>query len=282
MRIAQPHSSRALEATAMLSRARLKNHPIHPFLIPFPIAFGTGALVADIVARFADWPTVWATGAYLAVAAVATGLVAAVPGLIDYFAVVPPDSSAKKRATYHMIVNVIALSLIGVGTAFREADTWRAGIGTVVCEAAGMLCMTVGGWLGGTLVYRNQIGVDHRYARAGKWKEAHVDGRPGEQVVVASADELEPDQMKLVHVAGRRIVLARTDAGYAACDDRCTHKGGPLSDGVLLCGTVQCPWHGSQFDVRTGEVKAGPAVQAIRTYAVIVDGGQVKLTVPGD
>ena len=49
-----------------------------------------------------------------------------------------------------------------------------------------------------------------------------------------------------------------------------------------MCGTVQCPWHGSQFDVRTGEVKAGPSVQAIRTYAVTEDGGQVKLTVPGD
>jgi len=40
--------------------------------------------------------------------------------------------------------------------------------------------------------------------------------------------------------------------------DRCTHRGGPLSDGVLMCGTVQCPWHGSQFDVKTVEVKCGP------------------------
>jgi nitrite reductase/ring-hydroxylating ferredoxin subunit/uncharacterized membrane protein len=266
----------------MLSRARLKNHPIHPFLIPFPIAFGTGALAADLIGRLGNWPTVWAAGAYLAVAAVATGLLAAVPGLIDYFAIVPPNSSAKKRATYHMLVNVTSLTLIAIGTAFRDPDTWRAGMGTILCEAAGMACMTMGGWLGGTLVYRNQIGVDHRYARAGKWKEAHLDGRPGEQVVVATTDELQPDQMKLVHVAGRRIVLARTDDGYVACDDRCTHKGGPLADGVLACGTVQCPWHGSQFDVRTGAVKAGPAVQAIRTYAVTEDGGQVKLTVPNE
>jgi nitrite reductase/ring-hydroxylating ferredoxin subunit/uncharacterized membrane protein len=275
-------SNESVGVAAMLSRARLKNHPIHPFLIPFPIAFGTGALAADLVGRLDNWPTVWATGAYLAVAAVATGLLAAVPGLIDYFSIVPPNSSAKQRATYHMLVNVLSITLIGIGAAFRDPETWRAGIGTVLCEAAGMACMTMGGWLGGTLVYRNQIGVDHRYARAGKWKEAHLDGRPGEQIVVATADELQPDQMKLLHVAGRRIVLARTDAGYVACDDRCTHKGGPLSDGVLACGTVQCPWHGSQFDVRTGEVKAGPAVQAIRTYAVTEDGGRVRLTVPGD
>ena len=83
----------------MLSRARFKNHPIHPFLVPFPIAFGTGALFMDLVGLLAEWPTVWATATYLAIGAVATGLVAAIPGLVDYFSVVPPNSSARKRAT---------------------------------------------------------------------------------------------------------------------------------------------------------------------------------------
>jgi nitrite reductase/ring-hydroxylating ferredoxin subunit len=74
--------------------------------------------------------------------------------------------------------------------------------------------------------------------------------------------------MKLVHVDDKRVVVARTEEGHAAFDDRCTHRGGPLSDGVLICGTVQCPWHGSQFDVRTGEVKCGPAEKGIRTYPI--------------
>jgi nitrite reductase/ring-hydroxylating ferredoxin subunit len=72
--------------------------------------------------------------------------------------------------------------------------------------------------------------------------------------------------MKLVHVDDKRVAVARTGRGYVAFQDRCTHKGGPLSDGVLACGTVQCPWHGSQFDVRTGRVKAGPADTDIETY----------------
>ena len=74
--------------------------------------------------------------------------------------------------------------------------------------------------------------------------------------------------MKLVHVDDQRIVVARTERGHAAFQDRCTHRGGPLSDGVLICGTVQCPWHGSQFDVQTGEVKCGPAEQPIQTYDI--------------
>jgi nitrite reductase/ring-hydroxylating ferredoxin subunit len=66
--------------------------------------------------------------------------------------------------------------------------------------------------------------------------------------------------------------------GALGFDDRCTHKGGPLADGVLICGTVQCPWHGSQFDARTGAVKAGPADKPIGTYAVEVVDGEVRLS----
>ncbi len=265
----------------MKSRANFKGHPLHPLLIAFPIGFLCGALVADVVGRIAGWPSVWTTGAYLSVAGVVTGLVAAVPGLIDYFAVVPPDSSAKTRATYHMLVNASALVLFAAGWAFRDGTTLMPGYGTLVLQLAGVGLLTMGGWLGGTLVYRNQIGVDHRYAGAGKWREEHLDGRPGEAIVVAKADELKAGQMKLLHVGGRRIVLARTEDGYVAFDDHCTHKGGPLSDGVLSCGVVTCPWHGSQFDVRGGSVKSGPAERPINTFRLEEAGGEVRLTVPG-
>src|SRR5205807_1633147 len=115
-------------------------------------------------------------------------------------------------------------ALIAIGVYFRDPNTWQPGWGTVGCELAGMFCMSVGGWLGGTLVYRNQIGVDHRYAGAGKWKEEDRTGAAGESVDVAAADELKVGQMKLLHVNGRRIVLARTEAGHVAFDDHCTHR----------------------------------------------------------
>ncbi|MFL4245768.1 Rieske (2Fe-2S) protein, partial [Escherichia coli] len=65
-----------------------------------------------------------------------------------------------------------------------------------------------------------------------------------------------------------RIVVARTETEYVAFDDRCSHKGGSLAAGSLICGTVQCPWHGTQFDTKTGYVKAGPATTGIRTYVL--------------
>ena len=141
--------------------------------------------------------------------------------------------------------------------------------------------MTAGGWMGGVLVSRNQISVDHRYARGGTWKEAKVESGSDQAVVVANAEELEVNQMKLLRVDGHRLVLARTDDGYAAFDDRCPHRGGSLAGGVMIAGLVQCPWHGSQFDCRTGGVTAGPAEEPIGTYPVTEKDGKVLLTFTG-
>ena len=84
--------------------------------------------------------------------------------------------------------------------------------------------------------------------------------------------------MKLVHVAGKRVVVGRTADGYVAFDDRCTHRGASLADGVMICGTVQCPWHGSQFDLATGNVKAGPARESIRVYRVESVGEELEIS----
>ena len=83
--------------------------------------------------------------------------------------------------------------------------------------------------------------------------------------------------MALLHLGERRVVLARTEDGFVAFDDRCTHKGGPLSDGTLACGTVQCPWHGSQFNVKTGQVLHGPADAPVQVHTVTEREGRLWL-----
>jgi uncharacterized membrane protein/nitrite reductase/ring-hydroxylating ferredoxin subunit len=263
----------------MKSKAVALGHPIHPMLIPFPFAFLTGATVFDAAGWLRDVPPWWTTGGYLSVAGIATALLAAIPGLIDYLYTVPPASSAKARATRHLLANLSAVALFGAAWWLRGGAATRPDAIVLGLEVVGLGLLGAGGYMGGTLVTRNMIGVDHRYARAGKWCEETIDARNGHAVTVAKRDELAVDQMKLLRVGNMRIVLGRTENGYVAFDDRCTHRGGSLAAGVMLCGTVQCLWHGSQFDVTTGKVKAGPAKTAIAVYRVTEEDGQVKVIV---
>jgi nitrite reductase/ring-hydroxylating ferredoxin subunit/uncharacterized membrane protein len=251
----------------MRSKASFRGHPLHPALIPFPFAFLTGAFVFDAAGRLADRPSWWTTGGHLALAGVVAALIAAVPGLVDYLYTVPPHSTGKRRATRHMIVNLLAVALVAIAWVMRR-DMVGPSTSILALELVALALLVAGGWMGGVLVSRNQISVDHRYANAGKWKEQTVEARAGTPAAVATVDELKVDQMKLLRVADRRIVLARTEQGYVAFDDRCPHRGGSLAGGSMMCGTVQCPWHGSQFDVRSGVVKAGPADRGIATYRV--------------
>ena len=261
----------------MRSAAHIESHPIHPMLVGFPIAYLFGSACIDLWARAAGRPRWFQTASHMSFLGICAGLAAAIPGLIDYVFAVPPKSSARTRATNHLIANVSALGLFALARAGRHDEDNSPATWSIATELAAMSLMSAAGWMGGTLVYRNQIGVDHRYANAGKWRlqRARVDG---DAIDAGPADELNVGQMKLLVVGDKRIVVARTERGYAAFDDRCTHKGGPLSDGALACETVQCPWHGSQFDVMTGRVNEGPATEPIRTYAVEERDGRVRVT----
>jgi nitrite reductase/ring-hydroxylating ferredoxin subunit/uncharacterized membrane protein len=249
----------------MRSQASIKGHPIHPMLIVYPFAFLTGAFAFNVAAAASRNRDLGTVTNYLIPTGVATGLLAAAAGIVDYLSVVPPKSSGKERARKHALLNTAALGLFTTSWLLGRSGTRRSL--PLVLQGLGSAAMSVAGYMGGTLVYRNQIGVDHRYANAGKWQEESRELAESRALTSAAAP-LGVNQMKLVHADGERIAVGRTEDGYAAFQDRCTHRGGPLSDGVLICGTVQCPWHGSQFDVHTGEVKCGPAEENIATYPI--------------
>lgn len=261
----------------MRSKASINSHPIHPILIPFPIAFLIGTLFFDVLGFLQYSESFWKTGMYLGIAGIASALIAAVPGVIDYIYTVPPKSSGKRRASFHALINTTMVVVFGIALYYRQ-DENAYPLVIIGLELLGAILLFIAGWLGGTLVYRNQIGVDPRYAFAGKWKEEYL-GDVNGVVPVADFDELKVNQMKLLHINDKRIVIGRTENGYVAFNDYCTHKGGSLAGGAMMCGTVQCPWHGSQFDVNTGKVTAGPADEPISVYAVSVKEGKVFISV---
>ena len=266
----------------MQSKAIVKAHPLHPALIPFPFAFLIGALLFDTAGVLLERPSLWITGMHLTIAGIAAGLLAAIPGLIDYLHTVPPGSSAHGRARTHAIGNVSALVLFGANWLLRGGDG-APGVVAWGCEVAGAGLLVYSGWLGGTLVTRNLISVDHRYAEAGRWQDESYSTAPGQPLMVGRVDELKADQMKLLRINGHRLVLARTAGRYRAFADACTHRGGSLAGGIVIDGTVQCLWHGSQFDTATGAAMCGPAAAGIRVYEVeeTPDGRVLLVSPPG-
>ena len=97
---------------------------------------------------------------------------------------------------------------------------------------------------------------------------------------VADVDEVEEGQMMAVEVDGEPICLAKVHGEICAFTDNCTHISGSLSEGDLEGEVVTCPWHGAQFNVRTGKVMRGPARQDILTYPVRVEGQSILIRLP--
>jgi 3-phenylpropionate/trans-cinnamate dioxygenase ferredoxin subunit len=97
---------------------------------------------------------------------------------------------------------------------------------------------------------------------------------------VASLSELEPESLTQVELEGTPICLARTDDGEVyAINDICSHEEYSLSAGEIWDGSVECPIHGSRFDLRTGQPNALPAVEPVPTYPVEIEGDDVYVTV---
>ncbi len=94
---------------------------------------------------------------------------------------------------------------------------------------------------------------------------------------VAGLSDVPAGSMFQVEVDGEQVALANVDGLVYAFSGACTHRGGPLAEGDLDGDVVTCPWHGGQFNVRTGEVITMPPDENIHTYPVQVEGSDIKV-----
>jgi len=97
-----------------------------------------------------------------------------------------------------------------------------------------------------------------------------------EYEAVARLDELEPGSLACVRVGERELALARVGDDLYAFQGHCIHLQGPLCEGRLQGHVLSCPWHGWQYDVRTGENEFDRAIK-LETYPVKVEDGEVKV-----
>lgn len=146
----------------MQGKATIGGHPIHPMLIPFPIAFFVGALVSDIISHWGD-PIFWPRMSVVLIGLGIIGaLLAAVFGFIDY-ATAPLSEGAKKTATTHMALNLIVVVIFAVAFYLRLGDATSV-IGYVL-TVLGVLILGVSGYLGGRLVFEGGVGMKDSVSR---------------------------------------------------------------------------------------------------------------------
>lgn len=100
------------------------------------------------------------------------------------------------------------------------------------------------------------------------------------RVGLAAEKDLPEDGPMCIEHAGRTYALFKADGNVYCLDNHCTHLGGPLCEGTLQGFVVQCPWHGSRFDVRNGSVVGPPARSPVRAYPTTVEGGKVWADLP--
>ena len=98
-------------------------------------------------------------------------------------------------------------------------------------------------------------------------------------VKVATKSEIADQSVMLLNVEGKRIALFNLGGEFYALDDTCPHASGPLSEGSIEGEDVECPWHGSRFDIKTGEVTAPPADENVARYKVRVAGDDIEVEV---
>lgn len=140
------------------STASLAKHPLHPMIIPFPIAFLSGALVTDVVwwARATEF---WAQMSFWLIAAgVVTGVLAAILGLVDFLTI--ERVRAHAAGWIHLGGNALALILAAINLWLRWDDMTTAVMPWgIVLSVVIVILLTIGGWFGGELAYRHKVGV---------------------------------------------------------------------------------------------------------------------------
>ncbi|MGI8482794.1 MAG: DUF2231 domain-containing protein [Thermomicrobiales bacterium] len=145
----------------MMRRRRFLGHPIHPIFTDFPIALLPLALLWEILGWVRDDGFWWKAAFWTLIAGLTATIPAAVSGFVEYFSL-DPKSSAFQRATNHMMIMLTAV-LLFAGTAFAQGGPSTASGGRAMLAIGlgvlGSLCLGIGGWLGGEMVFGHGVGV---------------------------------------------------------------------------------------------------------------------------
>jgi uncharacterized membrane protein/nitrite reductase/ring-hydroxylating ferredoxin subunit len=256
-------------------------HPLHPMLVHFPIGLFILSLLLDLGSlAFPSTPNLVRGAFYTMLLGIITALIAAVPGFVDYTDI-RSDHPGKRTATAHLTLNLIVVGLYGINLGVRSStlDALRTPAGPLILSLVGIALLSVSGYLGGRLVYGEGISVG-RHKRQTPTPENTLHLTSGENgdavfVPVPEADKLGDGETLRVEIDGEVLAIVKLDGNFYSFQEFCTHRFGPLSEGSFDGFNVQCPWHNSCFDVRTGKVTNGPAKVDLKTFRIETRNGKI-------
>lgn len=238
-------------------------HPLHPVLVQVPIGAWTSAAVLDLLPG----------GGRHARLLVGMGVVSALPvtwaGWVDW---AEQPERQLRTGVVHAASNGVAIGLYAGSWVVRGRD--RPLLGRVL-GFAGLTLASVGGMIGGHLAYRQGVGAN---------KTEPVDHlvEPGWHPVGRAAEFTEGQGARRMLGEVPLLVVREADGAFHVLVDRCSHMAGPLSQGKVADGCVECPWHGSVFRLADGENVGGPATAPQPTFETrLTDNGVLEVRLPG-
>ncbi|MDQ5825893.1 MAG: Rieske 2Fe-2S domain-containing protein [Chloroflexota bacterium] len=269
-----------------LLQGRPFGHPLHPILNHFPIALFVLSLLLDVATLFGYVGNALVLAAFYTMAlGVVMGVLAAITGLADYLDI-RADHPGKRNATLHMTLNLVMLVLYALNLNLRNGDLGAESTPMLpfVLSLVGVGILSLSGYLGGQLVYDEGVGVGRHLRKANVPQQTVkvLSSRAGDDGFLAVANEGALSEGETLRVQVDRVVMAvaKVEGKTYAFQEFCTHRFGPLSEGNFHGHEVQCPWHQSCFDVRTGKVTQGPAKVDLNVYETKVQGGKILVRVP--
>jgi nitrite reductase/ring-hydroxylating ferredoxin subunit len=227
-------------------------HPLHAAATDVP----TGTLLLVVVLDLMDQP---AAADIALVATILFMLAAALTGASDY---VDTDGTARVRATTHSTLMVVALLLVLASLGLRAGNPSDRTI-PIMLSVVAFLFVVAGAYIGGDVVYLFGNMVNrHAFRGAGtKWIRLDL----GDVTDFAALPEATPRRAK----AGiNDLVVVRIADTIFAMHAVCAHAGGPLAQGTVIDGCLECPWHASRFRLTDGHVRRGPALYDQPAYEI--------------
>ena len=235
-------------------------HPLHPAITDIPVGSWTVAAALDMLEMRGD--SRYQAGAD---AAVMLGLLGAIPaalsGMTDWSDI---QGKPQRVGAMHGILNVGAAAMYAGSYAARKSE--KRGLGRWL-GFLGYGLVLASAYLGGELSYNQKIGINHA--------PDPDEELPKDYTVAIKEAELTDGKPAKATVDGIPLMILKAGTKIYAMADKCSHLGGPLSEGTVEGDSIICPWHESRFCLRDGNVENGPATIKQPVLDVKVENGNV-------